>query len=155
MTNLILFSVKYGIFTLFGIFVFLVLFALLGTLIHYLYAKKVYTVGDKFMHWCLKRQPDQIQKLLSKEYLSTTSLAEVVLYSETLFGFVPQGEKVIWHRTYIKKRRGHAVIHGAIYGKGKVRFNLVLTLKRGKSQRWKIKNIALTRNYSRSVDRSD
>jgi hypothetical protein len=153
--HLLLFLIKYGIITFFVAVIFIVLLALCGTILHYLYARKIYSLGDQFLYFSLRRQPEELYNLFSPSGKETTSLAEVVLMTETLHDYVDEGEKIIWHRTHIKKRRGRAIIHGAIYGKGKVRFYLVINATRGLSHRWYIQSISLKRDFSRSTDRSD
>ena len=155
MLNILLFLIKYGIISFFFIVIFLVLFALLGTVVHYMYARKIYDLGDQFLYWSLRREPEVIYNLFSESGKETTSLAEVVLLTETLHDYVEEGTKVNWHRTEIKKRKGRAVIHGAIYGKGKVRFFVVINATRGRNFRWYIQSIILKRDFSRSTDRSD
>ncbi len=151
----ILFLIKYGIFTLLGLLILLVLFAIVGTIIHYFYVRQVYRVGDRFLRLALQRRSEDIYDLFDKDFTPTTSLAEVVLLSETLYSSVPQGEKVVWHRNHIKKRRGFAVLHGTIYGQGRKRFHIVLTLKRMRNLRWYIQQIWLTRDFSQAILRSD
>jgi len=124
-------------------------------MVHYRYAKKIYQLGDDFLRLSLKRQPEEIYKLCNDEFRKTTSLAEVVLLTETIYGFVRADEGIVWHRTHIKKRRGFAIIHGTIFGVGKRRFDLTLTAKRGRNQRWYIQALSLKRDYSRSIVRGD
>ena len=155
MVTTILFLIKFGIYSLLSLFVFAVLFALLGTLIHYLYVLKIYAIGNQFLRLALARRFEDIYDMLNKDYKLTTSLAEVVLLSETLYSSVPPNEKVVWHRTHIKKRKGFAVIHGTIYGHGKKRFYLMLSTKRSRNLRWYITGISLKRDFSQAILRSD
>jgi hypothetical protein len=150
MTKVILFLIKFGSVTLMSLVILAVLFLLLGSIVHYLYAKKVYQLGNRILKWSHEGKPERIYAMLNNEARVTTSLEEVVLLSQMLQKHVAPGEKVIWHRAFIKKRRGYAFLHGRIFCQDHVGFYITLKFKR-RIHDWKISFIRLTEDHSNTA----
>jgi hypothetical protein len=154
MTTL-LFLIQYGIITFFILVICMVLFALIGTVLHYFYARSLYKLGDQFLWLSKAGRNEEIYAMCNNEFQKTTSLAEVVLQTEMIRGYAHPDEDIVWHKTHIKKRKGFAVLHGSIFCMDRKRIDVVLTFKRARNHRWYIQDISLSRNFSRSVTRGD